>query len=403
MLIVFGVGLSSYRNIQSLREDARWVEHTREVITLSNHILSEVLNVESAQRGYVATGDGKFLDQYNLSQGTVVPAINQLHQLTIDNPVQTARIDSLMTYASAKLMFAKDAIETRRTKGFEESRGLLLGRQGLDYMNDIRMSVNTIIGEETKLLVIREQTAAESSGRATFTIFIGSALVLVIVLFLFFFIQRTFQKQKAAEERVLENNVKLEEVSAENERKNWMLTGSGIVNENMRGEISVNELCTRVISALARYTGAQLGAIYIADDHGNLKLEASYAYDTRRGNRSHIKSGEGLLGQAAFEKRTIVFTDVPKDYVHLSSGLGEALPSSVIIAPCMNDHRLVAAIELGFAGNIGRQQREFLDSITTNISSYLQERVISTFFQRDFQANQLVANSILVDMEPKVV
>ncbi len=238
LILVFGVGYNSYKSIEGLRNDAKWVDHTREVISLSNEVLTHVLNVESAQRGYIATGEERFLGQFGKFEGLAVPSIIELKKLTIDNPVQTVRIDSLKELVSAKLNFAKENIERRRKEGFSAAQEMLVSNVGLDYMNQIRLKLKEIIGEETRLLKIRENATADSTTSAIRTISLGSLLVLVIVLALFFFIQRTFRLQKEAEERLRVNNEALETLSIENERRNWILTGTSIINEKQLREQS---------------------------------------------------------------------------------------------------------------------------------------------------------------------
>ncbi len=396
LLVVFGVGYNSYKSIENLRADAKWVDHTREVIDVSNQILAEVLNVESSQRGYVAAGDERFLEQYNLTREEIIPSITRLRELTIDNERQTQRVDSLLILVSAKLSIVTKSIELRRKEGYQAARDFISTGYGLDYMTGLRRKIHEISADEIQLLKIREGAAKESTASAITTILYGSLIVLVIVLALFFFIQKTFNGQKEAEQKVLENNGKLELLSAENERRNWLLTGSGIISENLRGEASVSELCRKLITALADYSGAQIGAFYLAKDDGTLKLEATFAYDLRRGNKNFIKAGEGLIGQAALEKKTIVFSDVPKDYIHISSALGEVTPTNIIISPCVSDGEVKAVIELGFTNALTRREKDFLDAVTENIGITLTaaqagEKLRELFEKTQQQAEELEA------------
>src|SRR4029077_1411676 len=106
-----------------------------------------------------------------------------------------------------------------------------------------------------------------------------------------------------------------------------------------------------ILSELAPVVSAQHGVFYIMDSSANgaeseLKLLASYAYRSRKGVANRFKLGEGLVGQCALEKERIRLTNVPSDYIHISSGLGEAPPLNIIVMPVVFEDQVKAVIEL---------------------------------------------------------
>ena len=91
-----------------------------------------------------------------------------------------------------------------------------------------------------------------------------------------------------------------------------------------------------ILSNLAPLVGAQQGVFYVMDSIDNqpvLKLMSSYAYQERKNLANQFPLGEGLVGQCALEKQRILLTEVPNDYIRISSGLGEALPLNIIVLP----------------------------------------------------------------------
>ena len=93
----------------------------------------------------------------------------------------------------------------------------------------------------------------------------------------------------------------------------------------------------------------QHGVFYIADtaqDEAVLKLLASYAYRKRKSVANEFRLGEGIVGQCAFEKQSIVIRDVPTEYVKISSGLGEAAPRNIVVLPVLFEGQVKAVIEL---------------------------------------------------------
>jgi CheY-like chemotaxis protein/methyl-accepting chemotaxis protein len=140
----------------------------------------------------------------------------------------------------------------------------------------------------------------------------------------------------------------LRAISTENESEKWMKTGQSGLNDHMRGEQAVHTIARSVITYLSKYVGAKLGVIYLMnDDATKLNLTGTYAYTKRKGLTTTLKIGEGLVGQAAFEQETILLTDVPKDYVTISSGLGDKTPQNILVSPFILEGKVIGVLELG--------------------------------------------------------
>src|SRR5512140_3962563 len=94
----------------------------------------------------------------------------------------------------------------------------------------------------------------------------------------------------------------------------------------------------------------QHGVFYINDQQNGgepeLKLLASYAYTERKSLANRFRAGEGLVGQAALERQSILLTEVPADYVQVSSGLGAAKPLNIVVMPVLFEGEVKAVIEL---------------------------------------------------------
>jgi methyl-accepting chemotaxis protein len=148
--------------------------------------------------------------------------------------------------------------------------------------------------------------------------------------------------------------------------RDWLKTGINRINEVMRGRIGVNDLCTHVISEMATYLGAHVGAVFMLDGEQNepvLELAAGYAYTSQSGFPFRFRQGEGLVGQAALEKRQIVAQEVPRDYIKICSGLGEGCPSCITVTPLLYEERVEGVAELGFFTAPTDLQLEYLNQI----------------------------------------
>ena len=104
------------------------------------------------------------------------------------------------------------------------------------------------------------------------------------------------------------------------------------IEDEMRGEHDAEELAKRFITFVVDHTHSDLGAFYF-HKNGVLRLTATYAYTDRTGNFDLIRVGEGMVGQAAYEKKVILFSNVPEDTPVINYGAGERKPEHFLIAP----------------------------------------------------------------------
>lgn len=163
----------------------------------------------------------------------------------------------------------------------------------------------------------------------------------------------------------------LRKLSEDNSVRNWLLSGNSELNDIMRGEKDVKTLATDVIIQLATYLKAKIGVIYIAENE-RLELAGSYAFHFRKDNNNVLRIGEGLVGQAALEKRPIVFSEVPDNYIRISSGLGNVVPKNIMVYPFLYENEVKGVIELGAAEEFSATDLQFLQMACDNIAIAIQ-------------------------------
>ena len=130
------------------------------------------------------------------------------------------------------------------------------------------------------------------------------------------------------------------------EQSNWLQDGQLDLNNIMRGEVSLTQFCGRTVSFLVEYLGAELGAMYIVTTGNHLKLTGSYALSAGKDFRHEFAMGQGIVGQVALKKQTVLLSSVPKDYLLVQSGLGESEPHSILLVPIVVDGNVLAVLEL---------------------------------------------------------
>ncbi|NOZ68855.1 MAG: response regulator [Deferribacteres bacterium] len=160
----------------------------------------------------------------------------------------------------------------------------------------------------------------------------------------------------------------LREITAENEKENWLKTGQAELNDRMRGEQDISTLCRNIISYLVPYLEVQVGAIYTVGDDNLLTLTSGYAYTGQQDFNRRYKFGEGLIGQAVLEKKRILLTDVPEDYIKIRSGMGEVTPRNIMIVPLLHDEEVQGVIELASFHRITDVRVEFIEQAAGDIA-----------------------------------
>jgi len=395
LLFVLISAITSYLSIQSMDNDSTWESHTYEVIDHAQNLEVKLLNAETGLRGYVLTQRHNYLDPYTKNANQVLPAIKQLELLTNDNPVQQERLDSLEFYANQKVRDMQEILQANAIGGQEASLKKMMTDKGKLFKDNMIRVNNQIIKNESDLLKIRKDKRAQSGKRSTIIVLLSSLIILCLVLYLFSFIKRTFDEQVLTEKRIRESNDELERISGENEQKNWMLSGASVINESLRGEQEIDELCTHVITEMCNYLKAPIGALYLFNSKNQkLSLSGSYAFEKKKGKINDILLGEGLVGQVAAEKRMKQLTDLPADYIKVTSGIGSTVPNTLLVLPVLFEEEIIAVMELGFIEQPTAIALEFLERISVNIgiginSTRARAQLRDLFMQTQQQAEEL--------------
>jgi signal transduction histidine kinase/DNA-binding response OmpR family regulator/HAMP domain-containing protein len=152
---------------------------------------------------------------------------------------------------------------------------------------------------------------------------------------------------------------------------NWQKSGQNIVNNEIRGNLTEEQLAINLTTALCKHM-SMLGGVYYASSPAQEVLEyrGSYALDHQRHeNHQPIKAGQGLAGQLITDKTPLIINDLPKDYVEIQSLSGHKPATSLLLHPIVYDQELLAVIELVSFSTIGEKQQSFLSLIEESVAS----------------------------------
>ena len=164
----------------------------------------------------------------------------------------------------------------------------------------------------------------------------------------------------------------LKETTEKNTEQDWLKTNLAKFSRMMQGQKDLDAVARLIMSELTPLVAARTAAFYIAEaDNGGtgkaLRLIASYAFKARKHVSNVWYLGEGLVGQSALEKKPILLTNVPDDYIQITSGLGEAPPRNILVLPILFEGDVKAVIELASFLPFSQIHQTFLDQLQESI------------------------------------
>ncbi|WP_254640172.1 HAMP domain-containing protein [Chitinophaga sp. GbtcB8] len=166
----------------------------------------------------------------------------------------------------------------------------------------------------------------------------------------------------------------LKETTLRNQEQDWLKSNLAKFTQMLQGQKDLNTVTRRILSELAQVVNAQKGMFYILEDESanpKLKLFAAYAFGDEVSLSREFSLGQGLVGQCAVEKKQILLTNVPGDYIKISSGLGEARPLNLIVLPVLFETQIKAVIELASFDTFNQTHLDFLSQLTESIGIVL--------------------------------
>ena len=204
LIVLVANALITRRQLGVQVESQAWVIHTRQVLLALAQTESLLKDAETGQRGFLFTGDEKYLEPYNLAIGQVEPNIDKLAQLTVDNPRQQANVATLRQLAQAKSKELAQTIALYRSGKSGEAKALVRSDAGLVIMNDIRKLIDDMEREETSLGVTRSAAYSKSVWVTAACIYLASLVAALGVIFLTLYMLREMDLREKHARQILE-------------------------------------------------------------------------------------------------------------------------------------------------------------------------------------------------------
>ncbi|MCR5879731.1 HAMP domain-containing protein [Phenylobacterium sp. J367] len=346
-----------------------WKDLTDNVNMMANNLTGQVRNIADVVTA-VAMGDLK-------------------RKLTLDAKGEIAALaDTINGMIETLATFADQVTNVAREVGSEGKLGgqaRVPGAAGL--WRDLTDNVNELAANlTTQVRAIAEVSTAVTKGDLT----------------------RSITVEASGEVEELKNNINemirnLKDQTLKNTEQDWLKTNLARFTRMLQGERDLSTVSNLVLSELAPLINAQHAVFYVTDrdDDGQmvLNLAASYAFNNRKHLASQFKLREGLIGQCAYEKSRILLTNVPKDYVQVSSGLGEAPPANIIVLPALFEGEVKAVIELATFGEFNETQQQFLDQLMESIGIVLNTIAANMRTEGLLKQSQLLTSELQAQQE----
>jgi len=176
---------------------------------------------------------------------------------------------------------------------------------------------------------------------------------------------------------LIEMRDNLRKVAETEENRRWIADGQNYFSDLLRhGKGNLDELSYTIIKSLIKYVDANQGGIFIEDSITDpkkpLKLAAAFAWDREKRLTMRLAPGETLTGQCFQEGKRIFITDLPKDYLHITSGIGKALPRCLLVVPLKVNDEILGVLELASFKVFTPEEVGFIEAVAENIASALQ-------------------------------
>jgi CheY-like chemotaxis protein/signal transduction histidine kinase/CHASE3 domain sensor protein len=377
LLFFVASGAVSYLNVQVLKTDNDKIVHSHEVIATLDALFSTVQDAETGQRGFLLTGNDRYLQPYETALSRVGSELDAIGALTADNPSQQANIRQLRPHVDAKLAELKQTIDLRRGQGAQAALAVVNSDRGKQEMDLIRAQLGVMDQEEARLRDVRLAEMQAASRTAILSGILAAVLGIILTLVV---------------------GVLIERAARARQRQAWLQAGQVGLSEAMLGDKTVQQLGDSILDFLTPYLGAQAAVLFKGEGElfervAQLGVPGDAVIPTRFAPR------EGLLGRVVADGRPVILRDVPEGYLTVGSALGRDRPRHLVIAPFDADGVVNAVIELGFLGPVGEQTETFLDQVAEAVGVALRTAKFRTELQNLLEETQRQAEELQVQSE----
>jgi signal transduction histidine kinase len=333
VLFVSGNTWMALRSVQSLIESRQWVDHTWQVIAQVEQIMSLAKDAETGSRGYLLTGEERYLEPYVTARNRIPAELKAFQKLTADNPKQQAEIIQMSAVIDERLTLLYQGNALRSEEGTVDTlHAMSLMDAGKLQMDHLRLIADEMEREEHRLLAIRMNDADKAGRRVRSTLALASALDLLLIMFMFRYFLRERELRLVAESTAASlalSRVEIERKSAEIQALNESL------EIKVRQRTAELEATNRELEAFSYSVSHDLRAPLRTIDGFSLALEEDYGDIVGAEGKDYISRVRvsvqrmGGLIDALLQLSRITRAEIEREPVDLTA-LAEAVAAQTV-------------------------------------------------------------------------
>ncbi|TFY99569.1 response regulator [Ramlibacter rhizophilus] len=329
------------------------VERTDQVITRAYALQNLDLDMESGLRGYLLTGDARYLEPYERSLASMASARSQLREMVASNPAQRERLEQIAALQERWNRFAVEQVELKR-RDSSYSGGAQID-QGRQIKRAIRDEFSEFVALERRLRLERVQ---EANRNAIWAVTLFVAFMLGVGVLLAWRGRRDLLALSGSYEHAFQEQQRQAEVL---QAQAWLREGQTRLGERLAGEQALSGVAHGALEFLSRYLGIAVGVVYIPQEDGSFVRAGTWGWSPEFDSASaRVPAERTLIAECAAQRRQLTLEAVPADYLRVSSALGHSTVHSVLIAPIEHEGRLSAVLEVGFLRPLAERDGELL-------------------------------------------
>lgn len=214
--------------------------------------------------------------------------------------------------------------------------------------------------------------------------------------------EQNYRKMRETEQELKANLQQLEAAQQEEQQRQWISDGLTKINSLLRDYDDQQTMGEEILSKIIHYVKANQGGLFLVEEENSqpsLKLQACYAYERKKYLKKKVNIGEGLLGQAYLERAPIYLTDLPENYVNITSGLGETPPRCLLIVPLVVNDEVEGVLELASFQPFEPHQIEFIKTVSQSVAATIRSMRVNEQTKILLEASQQQANEVRAQEE----
>ncbi|WP_462410263.1 CHASE3 domain-containing protein [Neobacillus sp. Marseille-QA0830] len=392
LLIVIG-------RMTALQNEVDYVaEHDMAVHDLANQIQKNVLDMETGMRGYVITGNEDYLEPYNQGSRSWQDNYNKLHSLLEENGAQQRTLEEIKPLIIKWVNDSGEYLINQKRAGNEEAiTENFKNNTSKNITDQLRKQFDSFLAAEKKLTSERINHLYQNNTNLKVALYAIIVLVSLVTIATALFLSNSIAKTIKQVVRTIKNitdsssevdltaRIKVntrdetrELADAMNdllgslEKQSWVQKSVADISTMYQGITDLDDLAQAFVTKLAPLLEAVYGVVYLRKSEGKETVyvkAAGYALTKEEPGEASFRLGEGLIGQAALDKRLFLIDQLPEEHIKVTSGLGMSSPRNLLIAPIVVEDRVEAVVEFAALQPFLSQHLTLLDMLQDKFGS----------------------------------